>query len=93
MIGYQVQFVEQKEGLFLFNHTCNTTLSVKASNFLDLYHGPMFGERLTASETCSGHCLRQEDLQPCPEKCECVYVREVIQIILNWPKERRVRNR
>jgi len=87
MIGYQVHGEDQREGLFLFNHDCHTTLSLRAGHFLDLYQGPMFQARLIGTEACPGQCLRQGDLRPCPEKCECAYVREVIQIILNWPKQ------
>ena len=86
LIGYQFLPVDQREGLFLFNHSCNTTFSLGASRFLDLYDGPMFGKRLTGSETCPGHCLHQEDLQPCPEKCESACIRAIMQIIQAWPK-------
>jgi hypothetical protein len=86
LIGYQVHFQELTAGLILFNHNCGTTLSVQAKAFQDFYEGPMFTERLTGTEACQGSCLHEDDLRPCPAKCECAYVREVLQVILQWPK-------
>jgi len=65
MVGYQAHCDDEREGLFLFNHACNTTLSLKAGDFLDLYSGPMFEDRLFKTDQCGGTLLRQEDLQPC----------------------------
>ncbi|MGO9613039.1 MAG: hypothetical protein ACLPX5_08390 [Dissulfurispiraceae bacterium] len=87
IIGYQVDFEELMAGLFLFNHICGTTLSIKAGDFQDLYDGPLFTERLTGSETCGDYCLHKNDLRPCPTKCEGTYVRQIVQAILNWPKQ------
>jgi hypothetical protein len=88
LIGYQVHFEELTAGLILFNHSCGTTLSIQAKEFQDLYSGPMFSERLNGTEECQESCLHEDDLRPCPAKCECAYVREVLQVILNWPKKR-----
>ncbi len=87
LIGYQADFEELMAGTFLFNHVCKTTLAIKADDFQDLYDGPMFTERLEGTEECGGHCLHKDDLSPCPRKCECAYVREIVQVILNWPKQ------
>jgi len=86
LVGYQVHFKELSAGLFLFNHACGTTLSVRAKEFQEFYGGPMFTERLTGTEECQGSCLHEDDLRLCPAKCECAYVREVLQVILQWPK-------
>ena len=86
LIGYQAHFEELKTGLLYFNHTCGTTIVLDAGVFSDLYKGPVFEERLTGSEQCPGYCLQQSNLQPCPAQCECAFVREVMQIIKNWPK-------
>lgn len=87
IIGYQVHFEELTEGLFLFNHSCKGTLAITAKEFNDLYDGPIFAERATGSDDCPGHCLHQNDLDPCPAKCECAYVREIIQVIKHHEKE------
>jgi hypothetical protein len=42
LIGYQADFKDLKRGLFLFNHSCGTTLSLRADLFVDLYDGPIF---------------------------------------------------
>jgi len=81
--GYQAHFEKLTLGLFLFNHSCKTTLAVAAGEFQDLYKGPVFAERLTGSDQCPGHCLHQDELDPCPAHCECAYIREIIQLIKN----------
>jgi hypothetical protein len=87
IIGYQAHFEELTAGLFLFNHLCRTTFSIKADDFKDLYDGPIFTERATGSEECPGYCLHQHELRRCAAQCECAYVREIIQIIKDWPKD------
>ncbi len=86
LIGYQANFNVLAAGIFLFNHDCNGTLAVPAENFMDLYHGPIFKERASEGPQCPGHCLHQEDLSTCPARCECNYVREILQVIRQWPK-------
>ena len=87
IVGYQVHFEELVAGFFLFNHSCMTTLSIEAGKFQELYDGPIFAERLIGTAECGEFCLRKYDLRPCPAKCEFAYVREIIQIIKNWPKQ------
>ncbi len=86
LIGYQAHFEELTAGLFQFNHSCGTTLSIEAYDFQDLYDGPIFTEQLSGTDECRGYCMDKEDLRPCVAKCECSYVRELLQVILNWPK-------
>lgn len=86
LIGYQVNFKQLTAGLFLFNHVCKGTLAIYAVAFTDLYDGPIFTERMTDEPQCSGHCFHESDLNPCPNQCECAFVREIIQKINAWPK-------
>ncbi|UCG05207.1 MAG: hypothetical protein JSV83_14935 [Desulfobacterales bacterium] len=87
LVGYQVNFEELELGLFLFNHeTCRTTMAIRAGLFKDLYKGPVFKERQTGFEQCPEYCLHQDILDICREKCECAYVREVLQKVRHWPK-------
>lgn len=89
IIGYQVNFKDLKTGLFLFNHlTCQTTLSLKAEYFLDLYNGPVFRERKTGTDACPGYCLYEDNLMSCPVRCECAYVRAVLNKLKKRSKER-----
>ena len=81
IIGYQVRFKSLEEGFFLFNHSCRGTFAVMVRDFADLYDGPVFQERATGSDECPGHCLHKNALDPCPAKCECAFVREIIQIL------------
>lgn len=87
LVGYQVNFNDLKAGILLFNHDCRTTLAVKAEEFTDLYQGPMFVQRATGTDACPGHCLHRDNLGPCPAQCECVYIRNVLQQIKDWPKD------
>ncbi len=83
VVGYQVNFVDLKAGFFLFNHICGTTFTLDVRVFADLYHGPVFHERLTGGDSCPSHCLHSSNTEPCPAECECAYVREIIQILKN----------
>ena len=86
VVGYQVNFRELEAGYFLFNHRCGDTMAIPVIAFRDLYDGPVFIERSTGTVECPGHCLREDDLDSCPARCECSFVRETLQIVKNWPK-------
>ena len=86
LIGYQVHFEELTAGFFLFNHSCKTTMAVQVDGFTDLYDGPVFSSRDTGNESCSELCLQENNLEFCYAECECAYVREILQIIREWPK-------
>jgi hypothetical protein len=89
MIGYQVNFDQLNLGLFLFNHlACRTTLAIPAGNFKDLYNGPVYSERLLGTKECQEYCLHEDQLDPCPAKCECAYVREITQVVRFWQKRK-----
>jgi len=57
IVGYQQHFKELQAGLFLFNHSCNGTISIKVGHFTDLYDGPIFQKRKLHTDECSEHCL------------------------------------
>lgn len=86
MIGYQASFNNLGSGLFLFNHTCRTTLGCEVEVFRSLYQGPVYRETQTGQHECPGYCMNIHELAPCPVKCNCAYVREIIQLISQWPK-------
>ncbi len=90
LTAYQASFVDLVAGVFLFRHRCDGLLTLHAGEFTDLYHGPIFAIPLTGSEGCPGYCLRQDELRPCPARCECAYVREILRIVTNWPKHEAV---
>jgi len=79
LAGYQVNFKDLKAGLFLFNHlSCETTLSIKAELFLDLYKGPIFRQRKNGTDSCPSYCLYEQNFMTCPAQCECAYVRSIL---------------
>ena len=87
LVGYQPNFVLLEKGLFLFNHTCESTLSIDVATFSDLYAGPMFVEKRTGQPGCPGYCLHRTELRPCPEQCECAYVRYILGYLQNARKD------
>jgi len=93
IIGYQVNIRHLELGLFLFNHnSCQTTLSLAAKDFTDLYKGPVFNVRKMATDSCPEFCLNKNNLDACPVQCECSYVREVIQTVKSWQQPVRVKD-
>jgi hypothetical protein len=86
LVGYQVHWEELELGLLYFNHTCGTTMAVEVAKFTDLYEGPIFHARAAGTEACPGLCLHRGNLNPCPAKCECAYVRAILPQIRAWPK-------
>ena len=46
------------------------------------------GGRAEGIIRCPGHCLNEESLEPCREKCECAFVRDILEKVRNWPKQR-----
>jgi hypothetical protein len=80
-IGYQVNFNSLDLGFFLFNHSCKTTLAITAGKFKSLYTGEVYTENKKGTDECPGCCLRKDDMSRCPSKCECAYVREILQIL------------
>ena len=88
LIGYQVNFDNIHLGYFLFNHlACGTTLGIPAGDFRDLYDGPVYTEQLLGAKQCPEYCLQEDQLAPCPEKCECAYVRDIFQVVRRWHKK------
>jgi hypothetical protein len=90
LVGYQVHFEELTAGLFLFNHSCGTTLALEVEDFCGLYHGPVFRARATGGPNCKGYCQRRDELRVCPTECECAFVREILQMVRDWPKRGQV---
>jgi len=88
LIGYQANFCHLELGYFLFNHLiCQSTIAIPAGLFKDLHDGPVFKQRLYGTEICQGFCEDITALEPCENQCECAYVREVMQVIRDWPKQ------
>jgi hypothetical protein len=86
IVGYQVCFDDIKDGLFLFNHLCETTLALKAHEFEDLHTGIRYDTVVTGTEECPGHCLHVDELDACNAHCKYAYVRDIIKTIREWPK-------
>ena len=81
IVGYQAYYKNLKEGLFLFNHSCSGTFAVEVGAFADLYDGLVFQENVADTDECPDYCLHEDSLLPCPVKCECAFVRDIIQML------------
>jgi hypothetical protein len=91
LAGYQVAFENLKGGLFFFNHLhqgCFPTLALPVDAFASLSEKPLLASRGEKPACCPDLCVREGDLEPCPVACECVWVREIMQILRNWEKKR-----
>ena len=90
LIGYQANFGDLVAGYFLFTHDtaeCGTSLAVEARYFTDMHKGPVFQSCPIQPTDCPGYCHKINSLEACSYKCECAYVRDVLQIVRNWPKQ------
>ena len=88
--GYQVNFVDLEAGLFLFTHTeeeCCSTIALPVSGFSDMHDGPVCEENLKDKDECDGTCLHTGVIDGCKAKCECAYVRDVLQTVKVWEKK------
>lgn len=91
LAGYQPNFTHLHAGLFLFTHRnchCGTTLAVTVSRFEDLYAGPRFEEYKVGSPDCPGYCLDWQNRKACWVKCDCVYVRGILEVLGRAAPER-----
>lgn len=80
--GYQAGFDDPDSGLVLFTHEvahCQTTMAIEVGQLRPLYDGPPYIQRRTGTEKCLGHCLNQEDLEPCKADCDLAWAREALQ--------------
>ena len=90
LAGYQAHFDDLLGGLFLFSHVhddCYTTLGLPVGKFVSLSTMPILTKRTVEPPDCPGLCMREGALSPCPVKCECNWVRDVLQTIKNWPQQ------
>lgn len=82
--GYKADFENLEYGLFFFTHCkdgCFSTITIEVEDFMNLYGGPYYSESKAGSEECPGYCLDIDQLDRCEARCECAFVRHVIQII------------
>ncbi len=90
LIGYQVNLNVLEDGLFYFLHhreSCGTTMAIPVAAFKKLSDLPFLAPRAAAApEGCEGLCLKRGELGACPQKCECNWVREIMQTIHKWKK-------
>lgn len=79
--GYDANLEALALGSLIFSHSCGAAFPMNVEGFSDLYNGPIYRERRTGSAECLGYCKKRDELRPCPVRCECAWVRELIQVI------------
>jgi hypothetical protein len=89
--GYQVNYGDLVAGFFLFTHDvedCGSTIAIPAGEFLDMHEGPMFDDISKENvEGCPGYCGDAKNMEPCGKKCECSYVRDVLDKVNHWQEK------
>lgn len=87
LTGYMPTFDDVFNGLFLFNHRCGTTLACPVGIFEHLYDGLVYRVNKAGEPECPGYCMNKTDFSPCPVECNCAFVREILLILEQWPKD------
>lgn len=83
--GYKADFKELEYGMFFFTHgiqPCRSTMTLMVNDFKSLYTGKTYTENKALSAECPRYCIDEKQLARCDALCECAYVREIMQIIL-----------
>ncbi len=89
--GYQADFDQPGEGLFIFTHMkkdCGSSMALRTGSFKDLYNGSVYTDKKLGEIDCPGYCLGEYNLERCDARCEYANIRELLQIIKKWPKKR-----
>jgi hypothetical protein len=89
LAGYQAHFEDLTGGLFIFTHVhdgCGTSMALPVKKFIPLTARPILSSRSEQPGNCPGLCMREGCFDPCPEECECNWVRETLWIIKFWPR-------
>ncbi len=87
LVGYQINYIDIEKGLFLFNHSCNTTIAIEVEEFMDLYKGVKYTENKLNTDECPGYCLDEKELQDCGNTCYYNQVRKLMLVILDYNKK------
>ena len=81
LVGYQSTFTVTEPGLFLFNHSCDSTIAIDADAFADMY-----GEEIRQS--CEAHldnhpeyCCKGMTGEDEPKACICKFSRTIVDTL------------
>ena len=76
-LGLVVDFEDPWQTLVLFNHTCGSTLALRAEELRERLP-PLEAELLADQPMCTRHCRTFGDLEPCPNPCRNAPLRNYV---------------
>jgi hypothetical protein len=88
-IGMQAITSVPDANLFLFEHRCGSTVSIRAKQLRHLVPDPEQGAELPllfGKELCSGHCRHVEDLEACSQPCVNARDRNLLLFLLDMKR-------
>ena len=88
--GYKADFKDLEYGMFFFTHRtepCYSTMTLMVDDFRSLYFGKTYRGSKALSEECPRYCMDEKQFVRCNALCECAFVREIMQIIVERQKE------
>lgn len=79
IIGFQNFFNHLRDGVFLFNHTCGTTLALDGDLLFARYSGTIYlNRKRQKSRDCPGICTTSNIHAPCSDQCWCSIINRII---------------
>lgn len=87
--GYKPDFKDLEYGMFFFTHKtepCYSTMTIMVDDFKSIYSGKYYQENKALSDECPRYCIDEKQFARCDALCECAFVREIMQIIVERQK-------
>lgn len=88
--GYKADFKDLEYGMFFFTHNsepCYSTMTLMVDDFRSLYSGKYYRDNKALSEECPRYCMNEKQFVRCDALCECAFVREIMQTIVEKQKQ------
>jgi hypothetical protein len=77
LVGYQSSYTVSQPGLFLFNHSCDSTIAVDASDFKDMYNEDICQSCEAHRKHHPAHCCKGMTGEDKPKKCVCKFSKAI----------------
>ena len=86
LLGYQSTFTMGQPGLFLFNHSCGSTIALEATTFEDIYDGDIYRHCEAHYSNHADYCCKADTGEKHVKTCVCQFATEMattLQQIMN----------